>query len=53
MVMSHQNRISTPQSQTGLMRFSDVSSSKIQIDPKIVIALCAVVIVLELVFHAL
>lgn len=50
--MSQQNRITTPQSQTGLMRYSDVSSSNIQIDPKVVIAICAVVIVLELVFHA-
>ncbi len=51
--MSSQDRIMAPQSQTGLMRFSDVSSSNFQIDPKIVIALCAVVIALELVFHAL
>ncbi len=51
--MSHQDRITAPQSQTGLMRYSDVSSSNIQIDPKVVVALCAIVIVLELVFHAL
>jgi len=53
MGMSHDNRITTPQSQTGLMRYSDVSSSAIQINPKVVMALCALVIVLELVFHAL
>ncbi|MDP2718044.1 MAG: preprotein translocase subunit Sec61beta [Candidatus Micrarchaeota archaeon] len=45
--------ISTPQSQTGLMRFYDVSSSNIQIDPKVVMAACAAVIVLEIVFHVL
>ena len=51
--MSHDNRITTPQSQTGLMRYSDVSASAVQIDPKIVMALCALVIVAELVLHAL
>ncbi len=46
-------QISAPQSQTGLMRFYDVSSSNIQIDPKIVMAACVAVIVLELVFHVI
>ena len=50
--MSNDNRIVTPQSQTGLMRFSDVSSSSIQLDPKVIMAVCAIVIVLEIVFHA-
>lgn len=44
--------ISAPQSQTGLMRFYDVSSSNIQIDPKVVMALCLAVIVVELVLQA-
>ncbi len=51
--MSHDNRITTPQSQTGLMRYSDVTSSAFQIDPKVVMAICALVIIAELVFQAL
>ena len=50
--MASNDRISAPHSQTGLMRFSDVSSSAIQLDPKIIMAVCAIVIVLEIVFHA-
>jgi preprotein translocase subunit Sec61beta len=45
------DQISAPSSQTGLMRFYDVTSSSVQIDPKIVMAACVAVIVLELVFH--
>ncbi|MBI5226405.1 preprotein translocase subunit Sec61beta [Candidatus Micrarchaeota archaeon] len=49
--MSSQNQIMTPQSQTGLMRFSDVSSSSIQLDPKIIMVVCGIVIALEIIFH--
>ena len=43
-----QDKLTTPSSQTGLVRFYDVSSSSIQLDPKLVMLLCAGVIVLEI-----
>ena len=46
-----QDKLTTPSSQTGLVRFYDVSSSSIQLDPKVVMLLCAGVIALELIFH--
>ncbi len=50
-VMGSNDRISAPQSQTGLMRFYDVSASNIQLDPKVILGVCIAVIALELVFH--
>ncbi|MFH0836483.1 MAG: preprotein translocase subunit Sec61beta [Candidatus Micrarchaeota archaeon] len=48
-----ENKIQAPSSSTGLMRFYDVSSSNIQLDPRAVIAFAAVVIVLEILIQAL
>ena len=42
------NKISAPMSQTGITRFYDVSSSSIQIDPRIVVGAAVVLIVLVL-----
>lgn len=41
------NRINTPSSSTGLMRFYDVSSSSIQLDPKLVVGFTVALIVVE------
>ncbi len=41
-------RISTPSSSTGLIRFYDVKSSNVQIDPRFVVGAVAAFIVLEL-----
>ncbi len=46
-------KIQTPSTSAGLMRFYDVTSSNIQIDPRIIIGLCAGVIVLELLLQFL
>ncbi len=43
------NRISTPSSAAGIVRFYDINSSNIQIEPKLVVAFAVAVIVLELV----
>ncbi|MFQ5405834.1 MAG: preprotein translocase subunit Sec61beta [Candidatus Micrarchaeia archaeon] len=45
------NRITTPTSSAGLMRFYDVSSSNVQLDPKVVVAFAIAVIVIELVLR--
>ncbi|MBI5036334.1 preprotein translocase subunit Sec61beta [Candidatus Micrarchaeota archaeon] len=50
--MSKQDRLQTPSSQTGLIRFYDVSSSTIQLDPKVVLIFAGAVIVLEIVLQA-
>ncbi|MFH1057041.1 MAG: hypothetical protein V1717_04595 [Candidatus Micrarchaeota archaeon] len=42
------DKIQTPSSSTGIMRFYDVSSSNVQLDAKIVIAFTLLVILLEL-----
>ncbi len=42
-----ENRISTPSSSTGLVRFYDVNSSMVQIDPKLVVGFAVLVIVVE------
>ena len=41
-------KIQTPQSSTGLMRFYDVSTSNIQLDPKVVVGFALAIIILEL-----
>ncbi len=46
------NKISTPSSQTGLVRFYDVSSSNIQVTPQLVVGFAVAVIVLELLLQA-
>lgn len=46
-----QERISTPTSSAGLIRFYDVNSSNIQIDPRLVVGFAAAFIVLELVLQ--
>jgi preprotein translocase subunit Sec61beta len=43
-----QAKIQTPQSSTGLMHFYDVSTSNIQLDPKIVVGFVLALILLEL-----
>ena len=48
-----QDRISTPQSSTGLVRFYDVSSSKFLLDPKAVMGFAVAVIVFELVLQVI
>ncbi|MBU1197163.1 preprotein translocase subunit Sec61beta [Candidatus Micrarchaeota archaeon] len=42
------HRVATPSSSTGIIRFYDVKSSNVQIDPRIVIGFVAAFIVLEL-----
>ena len=46
-------KISAPSSSTGLIRFYDVTSSKIQLDPRAVVAFAAVVIIAELLLHVI
>lgn len=47
-----QDKLATPSSQTGLVRFYDVSSSSIQLDPKVVMLFAVAVIVLEVILQA-
>jgi len=46
-----EDKIQTPSSSAGLIRFYDVAASKVQIDAKAVIGLSVVVILLELVLQ--
>lgn len=48
-----EDKITTPSSSTGLMRFYDVTSSNIQLDPKIVVGFAVAVIVIEIVLQVL
>ncbi len=45
-------RITAPAGSTGLMRFYDVSSSNVQLDPQLVIGFAVFVIVIELLMQA-
>lgn len=45
------DRIQSPQSSAGIMRFYDVTTSKLQLDPKAVIAFGVAVIVIEIAIH--
>ena len=45
------NKISTPSSSAGLVRFSDVTTSKIQISPEIVMGAAILFIAVEIAFH--
>lgn len=44
-------KISAPSSSTGIIRFYDVSSSNIQLDPRIIVGFAAAVIVVEILLH--
>ncbi|HLC38004.1 MAG TPA: preprotein translocase subunit Sec61beta [Candidatus Norongarragalinales archaeon] len=46
-----EDKIQSPSSSTGIMRFYDVSSSKVQLDAKIVIGFTVAVILLEIVLQ--
>jgi preprotein translocase subunit Sec61beta len=46
-----EDKIQAPSSSTGIMRFYDVSSSKVQLDAKIVIGFAVAVILLEIILH--
>jgi preprotein translocase subunit Sec61beta len=48
-----EERITTPQSSAGLMRFYDVSSSNIQLDPRLVFGFALAFLVLEILLHVL
>lgn len=48
-----QEKISAPQSSTGIMRFYDVTSSSILLDPRIVVGFAAVFIAVEIVLSIL
>jgi len=48
-----EERITTPQSSAGIIRFYDINSSNIQIDPRLVVGFAAAFIVLELVLQLL
>ncbi len=50
--MPEGERITTPAGSTGLMRFYDVSSSRIQLDPKLVVGFAAILIVVEVAIQA-
>jgi len=47
------DRIQAPSSSTGLMRFYDVTSSNVLLDPKIVVGFTIAVILIEIVLQAL
>ncbi len=47
------DRVQAPSSSAGLMRFYDVTTSSIQIDPRVVMGLCVAVIVLEIALQLL
>ena len=48
-----QDKISAPQSSAGLVRFYDVTSSKVQITPEIVVGFSVAFIVLEIIVSRL
>ena len=47
-----ENKISTPNSSTGIVRFYDVQSSNVQVDPKIVVIVGAAIILLTIIAKA-
>ena len=49
--MAEGERISAPAGSTGLMRFYDVSASKIQLDPKLVVGFAALLIAIEVIIQ--
>ncbi|PIO06247.1 hypothetical protein COT29_02000 [Candidatus Micrarchaeota archaeon CG08_land_8_20_14_0_20_59_11] len=48
-----QDKIQAPSSSTGLMRFYDVTSSNILLEPKTVLIFAVAFIVLELILHVI
>ncbi|MFH1200179.1 MAG: preprotein translocase subunit Sec61beta [Candidatus Micrarchaeota archaeon] len=46
--MADDHKISTPSSSTGIIRFYDVKSSNVQVDPKLVIGFVCAFLLLEL-----
>ncbi len=44
-----EDKIQTPTSSAGIMRFYDVSSSKIQLDAKVVLGFSVAIILLEII----
>ncbi len=46
-------KIITPSSSTGIIRFYDVASSNIQLDPRTVVGFAVAIIVVELLLHVL
>ena len=48
-----QDRIQAPSSSTGLMRFYDVTSSNILLEPKSVLVFAVAFIVLEMILHVI
>lgn len=48
-----QDRIQTPSTSAGLMRFYDETTSSIQIDPRAIVAVCVGVILIELILQFL
>ncbi|MFH0971597.1 MAG: preprotein translocase subunit Sec61beta [Candidatus Micrarchaeota archaeon] len=50
--MSDDHRLSTPSSSTGIIRFYDVKSSNIQVEPQLVVAMLAIFLALELLLQA-
>ena len=46
--MSDDRKIATPSSSTGIIRFYDVKSSNVQVDPKLVIGVVIAFLALEL-----
>ena len=51
--MAEGQRITTPAGSTGLTRFYDVSSSHIQLDPKLIVGFAAILIVVEIMLQVL
>ena len=47
------NRISTPSSAAGIVRFYDINSSNVQIEPKLVVAFAVAVIAIEIIARIL
>jgi preprotein translocase subunit Sec61beta len=46
-----QEKTSMPTTSAGIMRFYDVSASNILLDPRVVVAFAALVIVAEIILH--
>ncbi len=45
--------ISTPPTSTGILRFYDVDSSRVELDPKIVVGFALALIILEIALQAI
>ncbi len=47
------DKISTPTSSGGITRFYDVTTSKIQLDPRVVVGFSFAVIIVEVILHVM